>query len=98
VQDLKERLRLQVGQPDITPEELKGRNQRSALERELDQRRRKRRNAPSAMTPRNRKTTAVFATGPLNRGSKPIAKGTKAISNRASVMNTSATLQKYARL
>jgi hypothetical protein len=59
---------------DITPEELKGRNQRSALQRELDQRRRRQRHAPSAMTPRNSKTTTVIATGPLNCGSKPIAR------------------------
>ena len=31
VQDLIDRLRLQVGRLDITPEELEGRNQRSAL-------------------------------------------------------------------
>jgi len=54
---------------------------------------RKRRHTLSAMAPRNSKTTAAIAKGPLNSGSKPVAKATRAINNRASVVNTTANLQ-----
>jgi hypothetical protein len=52
----------------------------------------------SVMAPRNSKTTAAIAKGPLNCGSKPVAKAIKAISNRASAVNTSASLQPRGRL
>jgi len=52
----------------------------------------------SAMAPRNSKTTAAIAKGSLNCGSKPVAKAIKAISNRASAVNMSASLQPRGRL
>jgi hypothetical protein len=45
------------------------------------------------MAPRNSKTTAAIAKGPLNCGSKPVAKAITTISNRASAVNTFPNLQ-----